>query len=84
METKKNPGISLDFTVNYTQQKVTKLEVGERSEVKELIFLHNMTLSQWQLNSHDLLLCSHKDKSSKDMEECFSKENRRLHSQQFL
>lgn len=57
---------------------------GGRSEVKELIFLHNMTLSQWQLNSHDLLLRSHKDKSSKDTEECFSKENRRLHSQQFL
>lgn len=57
---------------------------GERSEVKELIFLHNMTLSQWQLNSHDLPLCSHKDKSAKDTEECFSKENSRLRSQQFL
>lgn len=76
--------ISLDFTVNYAQQKVTKLEMGERSEVKELIFLHNVTLSQWQPNSHGLLLCSHKEKSSKDTEECFSKENRRLQSRQFL
>lgn len=57
---------------------------GERSEVKELVFLHNMTLSQWQLSSHDLLLCSHNDKSPKDTEECFRKENRRLCSQQFL
>lgn len=45
---------------------------GKRSEVEELGFLHDTTSPRWQLDSHDVLLCSHEEEPPPATEKCLS------------